>query len=239
MTHANLTADDTTPTSIADIFIWDKRFETGIPELDSQHRALVQLINSLGHILASESDVDGFEKALLDVFDELSAYIEYHFKFEERLMDTDLCDEQHALAHKRAHAEFVEYIANARVEAEQRPAEVSGRALIFLAKWLMTHIIGTDMHMARKVIAIRAGIPENIAAQQAASHAASGTETLLQAMDYLYDGLASRAHDLLVAKRSRDREIAERKLAEDQLSQQQEFSESIINSLPGIFYMLR
>lgn len=217
MTQTHPTAENTTPTTIADIFIWDKRFETGIPEIDSQHRTLVQLINSLGHILATETDSECFENALLEVFDELSAYIDYHFRFEENLMSDDLCDTRHKEAHKRAHAEFIQYISAARVEARQRPAEVSGRTLTFLSKWLITHIIGTDILMAQKILAVRSGAPGNIAEHQVGSHTASATGTLLQAMDYLYDCLANRAHDLLVAKRALDHEIATRKKNEEAL----------------------
>ena len=50
--------------AITDVFAWDRQFETGIAEIDLQHQKLVQLINLLGRILATETDTDSFVKAL-------------------------------------------------------------------------------------------------------------------------------------------------------------------------------
>ena len=47
----------------SDIFVWGSQFETGIIELDRQHRHLVDLINSLGRILVSEI-LESFEESL-------------------------------------------------------------------------------------------------------------------------------------------------------------------------------
>ena len=71
---------------VSDIFVWDRQFETGIAEIDQQHRKLVQLINGLGRILAQESQPETFVRSLFRVFDELADYVEYHFEFEEELM---------------------------------------------------------------------------------------------------------------------------------------------------------
>ncbi|MBI1194886.1 MAG: bacteriohemerythrin [Gammaproteobacteria bacterium] len=203
--------------TISDIFTWDDRFETGIPEIDEQHRKLVGLINTLGRILTTETDTEFFEAALFAVFDELTAYVDYHFRFEERLMESHHCQQEHEQEHRKAHAEFSQYIAKARSDAGEHPAEVTGRALTFLSKWLMTHIVGTDMRMAKKLLAIRSGIPEDVATLQVEHHMANTASALFQAMDRLYENLASRTHDLLVAKRALDREVAARRQGEVEL----------------------
>jgi Hemerythrin HHE cation binding domain len=72
--------------TVADVFVWDSQFETGIAEIDRQHLKLVQLINRLGRILVVETEADSLTRALFSIFDELANYVEYHFKFEEELM---------------------------------------------------------------------------------------------------------------------------------------------------------
>lgn len=216
MIFSNSRSTGATPV-ISDIFVWEARFETGIAEIDAQHRKLVALINTLGRILAVETDPDLFEAALLAVFDELNGYVDYHFRFEERLMDAYDRDGHHERAHRKAHAEFIQYITKARNAAAEHPAEATGRALTFLSKWLMTHIIGTDMQMAKKVLAVRAGRPEELAKLQAENPLADTSTALLQAMDRLYENLASRTHDLLVAKRALDLEVAIRRQSAQEL----------------------
>ena len=204
--------------AVADVFLWDSQFETGIAEIDRQHRQLVQLINGLGRTLALETEADAFVRSLRAVFDELADYVEYHFGFEEDLMGQFGCgDQKHELAHRQAHADFIREINEARAEANAHPAEVTGNMLTYLSKWLMTHIIGTDMRMAREMLAMQSGLSEDEARKQAGDFMGSSTEALLYAMNRLYDGLARRTQGLLEAKRSLDREIGARKEIEIQL----------------------
>lgn len=50
-----------------DIFPWDDNFNTGLTEIDEQHRKLVQLLNALASHVAFRKDPEGLKA----VFDEL------------------------------------------------------------------------------------------------------------------------------------------------------------------------
>jgi diguanylate cyclase (GGDEF)-like protein/hemerythrin-like metal-binding protein/PAS domain S-box-containing protein len=202
---------------LTDVFVWDRQFETHIPEIDRQHQKLVQLINSLGTILAIEVEGESFVKSLFIVFDDLANYVDYHFKFEEELMRRYDFDKKHESAHQLAHADFIRQITGARAAANDHPVEVTARMLTFLSKWLMTHIVVTDMRMAKMILAIQSGVAEEEASRQADSFMSNSTEALLHAMDHLYENLASRTQVLMEAKRSLDREIRIRKLSETEL----------------------
>lgn len=202
---------------LTDVFVWNRQFETGIPEIDQQHRKLVQFINMLGRILVVDTETEFFVKSLFAVFDELTDYVDYHFKFEENLMGRFHCDKEHERTHKHAHADFILHITEARSAANDYPAEMTGRTLTFLSKWLMTHIVVTDMRMAKKILAIQSGVPEEEATQHANNLTGNTNEVLLQAMDHLYENLASRTQLLMDAKRNLDREIKIRKLRETDL----------------------
>ncbi|MGO8755869.1 MAG: bacteriohemerythrin [Gallionellaceae bacterium] len=203
--------------TMADVFVWDRQFETGIDEIDRQHRRLVQIINSLGRTLAVETEAESFIKSLFGMFDELADYAEYHFRFEEELMGHHQFDKEHETAHKQDHADFIRQIAAARAAAQDHPVEVSGKTLDFLSEWLMTHIVGTDMRMAKKVLAIQSGVPQDEATPPAGNFMSSATPMLLHALNRLYENLASRTQDLLEARRSLGREIELRKLSEIEL----------------------
>jgi diguanylate cyclase (GGDEF)-like protein/hemerythrin-like metal-binding protein/PAS domain S-box-containing protein len=203
--------------AIADVFVWDLQFETGISEIDLQHQNLVQLINSLGQILAVETDALSFVQSLFGVFDKLAEYVKYHFKFEEELMAVYCHEDAHVETHKQAHTGFINRIADARIAANEHPAEVTGSTLSFLTIWLMTHIVGTDMRMAKKILAIQSGIPEVEATLQANGFMINATDALLQAMSRLYNNMAKRTQNLLDVKRRLDREIELRKSNESEL----------------------
>ena len=49
-------------------FKWGKQFNTNIPEIDSQHRKLVSLINKYGNAL-SENNIN--EQVLTSIFNQL------------------------------------------------------------------------------------------------------------------------------------------------------------------------
>lgn len=202
---------------LAEVFIWDRQFETGIPEIDQQHRKLALFINTLGRLLAVDVEADDFVKSLFSIFDELADYVKYHFKFEQELMGHYLSDAKPLAEHKHAHADFKRHIKEARAEANDHPVEVTSRLLTFLSKWLVTHIIGTDMRMAKMILAIKSGVLEEEATRQANSYMGNATETLLYAMNRLYENSASRTRILLDAKRSQDREIVVREHSETQL----------------------
>ncbi len=62
---------------------WPESMSVGVPQLDADHKAIIRLINRLHEGLRS-----GSEAAALDqIFDNLVAYIEWHFAREEEIME--------------------------------------------------------------------------------------------------------------------------------------------------------
>ncbi len=198
----------------SDIFVWDSQFETGLPELDRQHRHLVDLVNSLARMLATETD--SIESPLLSVFDELADYVTFHFGYEEMLMSTVAASKSER-AHRQAHEDFKARLEEARREAKAAPYEVTGNLLTFLSRWLMFHIIGTDRHLAKKLLAVKSGASEKEAELKASDAMVDSGEILLSAMNRLYDSLAARTNELLEAKRRLRWEIDSHRLTEFEL----------------------
>ena len=75
---------------------WRKEFETGIPDVDFEHREIVELINELPSVLAA--DPSGMA---LQVLGDINARIGAHFALEERHMRESAYAEYRD--HKRDH----------------------------------------------------------------------------------------------------------------------------------------
>ena len=216
-------ADD----ELAALFLWDRQFETGLPELDIQHLKLMMLINALGKMLEADTGTESLVKSLFGVFDTLSDYVDYHFKFEEEMAERYRCDKEHGDVHKQAHAEFIREINDAREAANDHPAEVVARTINSLSKWLMTHIVVTDMRMAKKILAIQSGSSEEEATRQANIFMGNATETLLHTLNRLHENLTRRTQELVKDRSRADNTVKIRKLSESDL---RKFSHAVDHS---------
>jgi hemerythrin len=83
---------------------WRSDFETGVPDVDQEHRELVDLINELHNELESDSDPDMVSAFLGEVFARISA----HFALEESVMRKHKYDEYEA--HKTDHEKLLDDI---------------------------------------------------------------------------------------------------------------------------------
>ncbi len=119
---------------------WNASYSVGVPELDDQHRRLIELINQVGDDYGPRNSfTDGlFHEVLRDMFD----YTQVHFQAEEdhlrRIAYPQLA------AHEREHATFtarvMEFIDAARHGRQDRKG-IHG----FLLNWLVSHILESDM----------------------------------------------------------------------------------------------
>ena len=120
---------------------WDKTLSVDVPEIDEDHRRLVDLYNILNHAVADGESAEYIEA----LTDELIACTLWHFRHEERLML------KHGYSGIEAHkAEHEDLIASAR-ELQQKLREqrkaVAHEEVEFLERWLVGHIFGADMKM--------------------------------------------------------------------------------------------
>lgn len=115
-----------------------KDLELGIGPIDSQHRRLIDLINSLLEMSA----VGASREVLGEILDELSEYIFEHFEAEESLMQE--AGYPGYAAHREQHAGFVKKFISfhAKFRAGEERLEVD--ILSYLAGWLVHHISGED-----------------------------------------------------------------------------------------------
>ncbi len=89
-------------------FRWDPCFLTGLPTVDEQHHALVDIINQFGDARMRPQGASAQEVEAL--FQELTRYTLYHFREEEALMKQRGVYPSHIAHQRHEHAQFVQDI---------------------------------------------------------------------------------------------------------------------------------
>ncbi len=125
-------------------FEWADTMSVGIPEIDAQHRELINILNRL-FVSVVERDKD---KVTIEILDALIDYTKTHFALEEQLMEEAGYDSLEFVAHKDTHQRFVEKVGEAAHKNLVEGKSVSFELIHFLRNWLRDHIMDTDKRYA-------------------------------------------------------------------------------------------
>jgi len=120
------------------VIAWQPEMSVGHPELDSDHQALLELVN---HLADADSRSDTL--AVEGVLDELADYTFMHFEREERVLAEigypDL------MRHQHSHRKFVDSVKAIRQRAQLAGHDQLGAQVYHLiARWLTRHILRED-----------------------------------------------------------------------------------------------
>ncbi|MDT8903638.1 bacteriohemerythrin [Anaeroselena agilis] len=121
---------------------WRDEYNTGVENLDAQHRRLFEIANEAYGLLRDELRVDKYDD-IVAILDELREYTKYHFQTEEDYMLS--IGYKKFLSHKAEHAEFIakiEAVDLDKVDASQD--EYLRVTLDFVCTWITEHILGRD-----------------------------------------------------------------------------------------------
>jgi len=116
---------------------WSELFETGIIEIDNQHKKLVEIINSLYEGYNSKENFD-----LNITINALIKYSEYHFATEEKLFKKSKYP--YYEEHIKIHSKFKEKFADLSNSQKASDHDMFIETLTFLKDWLIDHILNTD-----------------------------------------------------------------------------------------------
>ena len=182
------------------LMAWSDQFVTGLETVDTQHPALVNLVNAAAPHLAQVGD--GAVRAAGPFLDKLFQYAATHFRDEEQLMREAQLAPEYVDQHQRTHVAFVD-----EVKLMQRQAEldgtVSGSELLrFLANWLTFHILFEDKKMAAQMRAIRSGVSPAQALADVARNEGAPQAVHTAALIDLFTLLTERNRKLVQANES-------------------------------------
>ena len=118
------------------MLVWMPELDTGIDEIDRQHRRIVEYINKL-HELRTTQD----REALGNVIGEMVDYTVSHFVFEESLMEN--AGYLFSGPHKKVHELFTRRVMDLQMRFDAGE-DVTGELHGMLSRWLFNHIRNED-----------------------------------------------------------------------------------------------
>jgi len=120
------------------ILSWNDKLSVGVPEIDRQHKQMMFIINSMGEVLKNDPD---FTK-IAPIVDELVAYTQKHFAYEESLLVKNNCPE--FAAHEKNHIQLLQEINEWREKAKGSSPENLKTLMSILRVWFPGHILNAD-----------------------------------------------------------------------------------------------
>jgi diguanylate cyclase (GGDEF)-like protein/hemerythrin-like metal-binding protein len=121
--------------------VWNVAHEVGIPEIDTQHARLVELLNRLSDALRNG---EAHDAALREVV----RFTQFHFATEERLMRSHRYNG--AAAHTDMHQRLLEDLRGLCLDGAGFSVSLIVR---YLREWLLRHVDGADRDLAAALLA--------------------------------------------------------------------------------------
>ena len=118
---------------------WNKELETGVAFVDRDHKVLVRMVNDLHQALKREEG----SVAIGKILNELAQYTIEHFGREEAIFDKFGYPD--APAHKQEHAKLVGTVVQLIEQFDAGEFTIPMDVMLVAKRWLIQHIMGTDM----------------------------------------------------------------------------------------------
>ncbi|QNP48833.1 bacteriohemerythrin [Diaphorobacter aerolatus] len=118
------------------LLVWLPELDTGIDEIDRQHRRIVEYINKLHEVRATHD-----REELGNVISEMVDYTLSHFVFEEALIEN--AGYMFAGPHKKVHELFTRRVAEMQSRFDSGE-DVTAELHSMLSRWLFNHIRNED-----------------------------------------------------------------------------------------------
>lgn len=126
------------------MLIWNKQFETGVPEIDAQHRQLIQHVNRLEAMLVQTNFSKAEVEFLVGFVTFLEDYVESHFRYEEDCMVRFRCPahQKNQQAHEHFRGLFRRF--RERIGKEGLRMELILELNQTIQGWIEGHILAVD-----------------------------------------------------------------------------------------------
>ncbi|MBK3332908.1 hemerythrin family protein [Persephonella atlantica] len=121
---------------------WSKDLELGIPEIDRQHRKLVEMLNEF----YTELEKGEKAEAVKHFLENLEEYLKYHLDYEERFMEEIGFPETES--HKKVHQMFKKLYTEEKERFLKGDVKALRELVAFTFSWLFSHIMKTDRKYA-------------------------------------------------------------------------------------------
>jgi len=123
---------------MAQLFIWNDSYNTGIASIDAQHKKLVEILNQL----FSAMEKGQAREILGKLLDELIQYTVTHFATEEKYFK--LYGYTESITHKMEHDALTKKAVELQTQYKAGKMVMTTQVANFLKEWLSGHILGSD-----------------------------------------------------------------------------------------------
>jgi hemerythrin-like metal-binding protein len=125
---------------------WREEFNTGVSEVDHEHKEIVDLINELHEAMGEDASQDEIGRFLGDVFSKISS----HFALEETVMRKHNYDEYDD--HKSDHEKLLDELRDIMDDAEEDTGKNYKTALAESVRdWFVNHFKTKDARLHKKL----------------------------------------------------------------------------------------
>jgi hemerythrin len=139
----------TNPNDNIDIVVWDNKYATGIPLIDSQHKELFSLTNELFHACMNEEEM--LDTVFKETMERMVDYVRFHFSEEQVVLQRINYPDYHE--HKKQHDTLVMEILETVKEYNYGKKLVPNQFVRILRDWILSHIAHYDKLYASYIAA--------------------------------------------------------------------------------------
>jgi len=127
------------------VFPWLEKYSVGVPQIDAQHKGLIELINNLHAAMGAGTGKNTVGKIL----DDLVRYTKVHFSYEENWIRQKGYSK--SMAHQEIHKKLTAQVVDLCEKHRSGQLMLTVEVMLFLKSWLADHIMGHDHQYAAEL----------------------------------------------------------------------------------------
>lgn len=125
---------------------WDDSLNINVLDLDEKMKNFFSVLNRFFEFQSIKRKKEEDYDAILEVFADLSEYVNQHFRYEEMLLSQYYYPEYKQ--HQKEHQRFVKRMLGYRRLFSDEPEKAYGDAVKYAGEWIMKHIKEDDIQYA-------------------------------------------------------------------------------------------
>ncbi|MCG8527708.1 MAG: bacteriohemerythrin [Opitutales bacterium] len=122
---------------------WSEKYETGVSEIDNQHKEIISQLNRLHDAIVSGLGKD----VILDILEFAGNYASKHFSYEENCMNKYKCPV--AKENEEAHRAFIQRFEEIKTQLSGSDVDTKIVLDVYreLRDWIKSHILKVDTNL--------------------------------------------------------------------------------------------
>ncbi len=123
------------------IFYWNDQLSLDVPNMDAEHKVLIEKINILIQELEKNKSIPN-SSTLIRAFTDLTEYTAHHFSDEESYMESIGYPQLNS--HRKIHQNLLKQVGSFTNSIQSGQVD-DAKLVSFLRNWIISHIMGVDM----------------------------------------------------------------------------------------------